>query len=96
MIISIVIAITMMVAGTAATLLSTTSALGTRSFTPTAQAVKCDHAYPRYCIPPPPPDLDCKNIPYRNFEVLDPDPHGFDTDGNGMGCETHRTHRHLH
>ena len=37
--------------------------------------------------PPPPPDLDCKDIPYRNFRVLPPDPHHFDGDGNGIGCE---------
>jgi len=39
------------------------------------------------CIPPPPPDLDCKDIPYRNFKVLPPDPHRLDRDGDGIGCE---------
>jgi len=48
----------------------------------------CDPAYPDVCIPPPPPDLDCKDIPYRNFRVLPPDPHHFDKDGDGIGCET--------
>lgn len=47
----------------------------------------CDPAYPDVCIPPPPPDLDCKDIPYRNFRVLPPDPHHFDADGDGIGCE---------
>ena len=47
----------------------------------------CDPAYPDVCIPPPPPDLDCKDIPYRNFRVLPPDPHHFDGNGNGIGCE---------
>jgi hypothetical protein len=41
---------------------------------------------------PPPPDLNCADIPYRNFRVLwnvpDPDPHRFDGDHDGIGCET--------
>ncbi|HCG29364.1 MAG TPA: nuclease, partial [Chloroflexi bacterium] len=48
----------------------------------------CDPAYPDVCIPPPPPDLSCKDIPYRRFRVLPPDPHGFDRDGDGIGCES--------
>jgi hypothetical protein len=48
----------------------------------------CDPAYPTVCIPPPPPDLDCGDIPYTNFTVLAPDPHGFDGDNDGIGCET--------
>lgn len=47
----------------------------------------CDPAYPDVCISPPPPDLDCKDIAYRNFRVLPPDPHRFDIDGDGIGCE---------
>lgn len=47
----------------------------------------CDPAYPDVCIPPPPPDLDCTNISFRKFKVLAPDPHHFDMDGNGIGCE---------
>ena len=27
------------------------------------------------------------DIRHENFEVLPPDPHGFDEDGNGIGCE---------
>jgi endonuclease YncB( thermonuclease family) len=48
----------------------------------------CDPAYPDFCIPPPPPDLDCKDIPQTNFTVLPPDPHHLDGDHDGMGCET--------
>jgi hypothetical protein len=48
----------------------------------------CDPSYPTVCIPPPPPDLDCGDIPYHDFKVLPPDPHGFDGDGDGIGCET--------
>lgn len=49
---------------------------------------ECDPAYPTVCIPAPPPDLDCGDIPYRNFRVLPPDPHRFDADHDGIGCET--------
>jgi len=49
----------------------------------------CSAAYPGVCIPPPPPDLDCGEIPHRRFQVLPPDPHGFDgNDNDGLGCES--------
>ena len=48
----------------------------------------CDPSYPGVCIPPAPPDLDCGQIQYRRFQVLPPDPHGFDRDGDGVGCES--------
>jgi hypothetical protein len=51
-------------------------------------AAVCDPAYPTVCIPPPPPDLDCADIPYRRFTVLPPDPHHFDGDHDGIGCES--------
>jgi hypothetical protein len=47
----------------------------------------CDPSYPTVCIPPPPPDLDCRDIPFRHFRVEKPDPHGFDGDGDHIGCE---------
>jgi len=47
----------------------------------------CDASYPTVCIPPRPPDLDCGDVPYTNFQVLQPDPHGFDSDYDGIGCE---------
>jgi hypothetical protein len=48
----------------------------------------CDPAYPTVCIASPPPDLDCGDIPFRRFKVVQhPDPHRFDPDGNGIGCE---------
>jgi hypothetical protein len=53
---------------------------------------RCASSYPTVCIPPPPPDLNCADIPYRNFRVLwnvpDPDPHHFDGNRDGVGCET--------
>lgn len=48
----------------------------------------CSPAYPNVCIPPPPPDLDCKDIKFRRFKVVRPDPHNFDSDGDGIGCES--------
>lgn len=58
--------------------------------TPTAtpRPANCSLAYPTVCIPPPPPDLDCKDITPRRFRVLPPDPHRFDSDGDGIGCES--------
>ena len=53
-----------------------------------ARAANCDGAYPDVCIPPAPPDLDCGDISYRRFRVLPPDPHRFDRDKDGIGCET--------
>jgi micrococcal nuclease len=55
--------------------------------TPVPAGGSCDPAYPDFCIPPPPPDLDCKDIPHKNFTVLPPDPHRFDGDHDGIGCE---------
>ncbi len=52
------------------------------------QSAACDPAYPDACIPPPPPDLDCSDVAYRRFRVLAPDPHGFDADNDGIGCES--------
>ena len=53
---------------------------------------KCATSYPTVCIPPPPPDLNCGDIPYRNFrvrwDVADPDPHHFDGNHDGVGCES--------
>jgi hypothetical protein len=53
---------------------------------------KCASAYPTVCIPPPPPDLDCGDIAFRNFpvrwDVADPDPHRFDGNRDGVGCES--------
>lgn len=48
----------------------------------------CDSSYPGVCIPPYPPDLDCADVGFTNFAVVPPDPHGFDGDGDGVGCES--------
>jgi micrococcal nuclease len=55
----------------------------------------CSPAYPTVCIPPPPPDLDCPDsrssgpkTTFRRFQVIQhPDPHDFDADNDGIGCE---------
>jgi hypothetical protein len=52
------------------------------------QNEKCDTSYPDICIASPPPDLNCDDIADKNFKVVPPDPHGFDRDGDGIGCET--------
>jgi endonuclease YncB( thermonuclease family) len=49
---------------------------------------RCDASYPTVCIPPPPPDLDCGDVSFRRFKVVPPDPHRFDGDHDGIGCET--------
>jgi parallel beta-helix repeat protein len=52
-----------------------------------AQQINCDPSYPEVCIPPYPPDLNCGDISDRRFAVLPPDPHGFDWNNDGIGCE---------
>jgi hypothetical protein len=47
----------------------------------------CDSSYPDVCITTSSAMLTCLDIPYRNFKVLAPDPHGLDSDGDGIGCE---------
>jgi micrococcal nuclease len=61
----------------------TTQGTTTRS----SQVQQCDPSYPDFCIPPNSPDLDCRDISYRRFRVNQPDPHGFDRDRDGIGCE---------
>jgi len=51
----------------------------------------CDSSYPDVCILPYPPDLDCGEIRYANFRVVGEDPHGFDGDNDGIGCESGST-----
>jgi micrococcal nuclease len=48
----------------------------------------CDPSYPDFCIPTPPPDLDCADIPRTGFRVVGADPHRFDGDDDGVGCES--------
>lgn len=57
------------------------------NFQPSFAQRNCDRSYPDFCIAPPPPDLDCSDIPQKGFTVLPPDPHRFDRDKDGIGCE---------
>jgi micrococcal nuclease len=54
---------------------------------PSTPSTNCDVSYPTVCIPPPPPDLDCAEVAHVAFAVRGADPHGFDGDGDGVGCE---------
>ncbi len=47
----------------------------------------CDSSYPEICITKYSSKLICADIPFRNFKVILPDPHGFDSDADGIGCE---------
>ena len=59
-----------------------------QSSNPVESTQECDPSYPDVCIPPYPPDLDCGEIGYSNFRVVGNDPHGFDRDKDGIGCES--------
>ncbi len=55
---------------------------------PQSEETDCDPSYPDVCIPSAPPDLDCGDISFRDFTVLQPDPHRFDGNYDGIGCES--------
>jgi Flp pilus assembly pilin Flp len=50
----------------------------------------CDPNYAGACVPPPPPDLDCKDLRALGLplpvSVVGGDPHRLDPDGDGLGC----------
>jgi len=48
---------------------------------------RCDSNYRGACVPIVPYDLDCADIDGPVF-VVGRDPHGFDGDGDGVGCES--------
>lgn len=70
----------------------TTTTTTTTTTAPTTAGSNCAASYPDVCIPPPPPDLDCGQISYKHFRVIytvpNPDPHRFDGDRDGVGCES--------
>ena len=75
-------------------LLSFAVAIALTVFHPAPEVVQAasgyDKAYPDFCIPPAPPDLDCKDFSQKNFRVLQPDPHKLDRDKEGIGGESRR------
>ena len=56
--------------------------------TSTESPQNCHPSYRDVCIPPAPPDLDCGDIPHRRFRGLPSNPHRFDGDHDGVGCES--------
>jgi len=61
--------------------------------TPPPASSNCHPSYPDFCIPPPPPDINCTSpiiAGRKNFTVRQPDPHRFDADKDGIGCESSR------
>jgi hypothetical protein len=68
--------------------LSAASAIFSSISQTSAQDDNCDPSYPDVCIPPYPPDLNCPEVAHKDFSVLPPDPHGFDRNADGIGCET--------
>jgi len=67
-------------------------------------AGECEPSYPTVCLPPPPPDLDCSEIPYTDFAAVPPDAHHLDADEDGIACESsagiapalHSVYIHIH
>jgi polyhydroxyalkanoate synthesis regulator phasin len=59
----------------------------TSSKADSSSAEGCDSSYPEICITTYSAKLICADIPFRNFKVILPDPHGFDSDADGIGCE---------
>ena len=53
---------------------------------PAVPAQQCDPCYPDVCIPSVSYDLDCPEVPFCQFRVTC-DPHRFDGDHDGLGCE---------
>jgi hypothetical protein len=57
----------------------------TTTTTTSEPAANCESGYDP-CVPPYPPDLDCADVG-GPITVSGSDPHGFDADGDGSGCE---------
>jgi endonuclease YncB( thermonuclease family) len=53
---------------------------------------ECHPSYPSLCVSAPPPKLSCGDLGVKDFpvrwDVPNPDPQGFDGDGNGIGCQS--------
>ena len=63
---------------------------GVHKVSRTSKKKDCDPSYPTVCLRPGPPSLSCRDIGFANFPVVGRDPHGFDRNGNGIGCETRK------
>jgi len=58
------------------------------SAAPPPASPACDPNYSGYCVPVVSYDLDCPDIGHRVY-VIGVDIHGFDGDGDGVGCESY-------
>jgi micrococcal nuclease len=69
-----------------------TAAVTPAPIAPLVPGNNCEPSYPDVCIPIGSADLDCPDIDARRFtvlwEVANPDPHRFDGDADGIGCES--------
>ena len=54
---------------------------------PTAAQSNCHPSYVGACVPYPPPDLNCGDIPGNNIQVVGPDVHDLDGNKDGIACE---------
>jgi hypothetical protein len=66
----------------------TTPTTTTTTTTTTTAPPDCHPSYPDFCIPPPPPQLNCDDVSGSHFTVIGEDPHNFDGNGDGVGCQT--------
>jgi LysM repeat protein len=57
------------------------------SATITSTTTNCDSNYTGACVPLQSEDLSCEDIGVHNFQVVGSDPHGLDSNGNGIACE---------
>lgn len=52
----------------------------------------CEPSYPDFCLAVGSANLDCADVQWRRFtvrwDVPNPDPHRFDGEGDGIGCES--------
>ena len=64
----------------------TTSSMSAQSQQVQGQG-RCHPSYVGVCIPLVTYDLDCRDVPVKRFQVVGVDPHGFDSDFDGIGCE---------
>jgi hypothetical protein len=60
------------------------------TFRPPSVSAVCNPGYSGWCIPSPPPDLDCDDLDAMAIpgpvRVVGADAHGLDPDGDGIAC----------
>jgi hypothetical protein len=53
----------------------------------TTDAGGCDPNYTGTCVPTGQGDVNCSDVPAKNFQSTGSDPDGLDGDGDGVACE---------